>query len=292
MEQKRINRTTLERLGAEPWFISEAGIQQAKAILESTEIQAPAMGIREAFPHDDKGPLETLWGDIIERPGMLDGVDIFTVPIRGVMVKGGGFVDMLLGYTTHEFIEAGIREGLASEAESILLLIDSPGGTALGTPELASLISQVNEEKPVYSFSDSLVASAAEYATAGASMAFGTPSSIRGSIGAAQIHVSYAGMLEQSGINVDVIRSGENKMAGNEFEDLTDNQRALKQENIDSMAEEFKDWMRIHRGERAEDPGALEARMDGRTFPAREARELGIIDEIVPNLTAVIDAIS
>ena len=84
-------------------------------------------------------------------------------------------------------------------------------------------------------------------------------------------------LLKKLGIEVDIIKSSQNKAMGNGYENMTDEQRAIYQSIVDEMYEQFVSVVAEGRGMSKERVRLLG---DGRVYTASQALENGLIDRI------------
>tara|TARA_R110000782_G_scaffold52263_2_gene112111 strand:+ start:2912 stop:3751 length:840 start_codon:yes stop_codon:yes gene_type:complete len=271
----------LAKHGGGSWMISEQGLANMKARLDCVDFDSISL---EAL--DEFGPEYDYMGNELARPGFLKESSVFMVPINGPLIKGADNFDKVMGAIGHDDVRQFIQAGIDADADTILLNINSPGGTVLGTPELADFISSVAADRQVALYTETMVASAAEYIGAAASVHIATPSAVRGSIGVIMTHVSFQEMMEKEGVKVDLITSGEHKGAGHPYKNLTEEQRELFQAEVDILAGTFKDHMRINR------PGIKEEAMQGQTFTGAAAQASGFTDIVVGSFAEAVEIVS
>ncbi len=164
------------------------------------------------------------------------------------------------------------------EIGSIMLLIDSPGGTVMGTPETAAAVRAAAEAKPVIAFADGLAASAAYYIGSQATEFVATASADVGSIGVLAVHQSYAKMLDRAGIETTVIRSVDYKGEGNPYEPLSPDALAFRQQQADEAHTAFV--QAVAAGRKVSEKRVREDFGKGRALSAQQAAEVGMIDRI------------
>jgi protease-4 len=170
---------------------------------------------------------------------------------------------------------------------AILLNINSPGGDVATSQELYREILRLREEsgKTVVAYMSSVGASGAYYVACAADRIVSSPGSIVGSIGVIGEWLNYGELLEWALISDVVFKTGEFKDTGNPLRDLTPAEIAYFQALIDDMFEQFVDAVAEGRRLPVEDVRAF---ADGRVFTGRQARDLGMVDEI-GNLQDAID---
>lgn len=176
-----------------------------------------------------------------------------------------------------------------AEVETIVLHVDSPGGTTTGLQELATAIREAGRRKRVIAVVDQLAASAAYYLASQADLILATPSGQVGSIGAFVLHVDISAALARQGVTPTLIYAGRFKTEGNPFEPLTDAARNHTQGALDRTYGEFLAAVAHGRGKT---PAVVRAKFgEGRLVHAAEAFGLGMVDRIMPTPAAAFQLI-
>ncbi|WP_374349171.1 S49 family peptidase [Chitinimonas sp.] len=161
---------------------------------------------------------------------------IAVLPLYGVITQRSSMVDDVCGPTgtsTQAFL-AAFRDAMEDETVGTIIIdIDSPGGSVYGVSELASEIAQAAKSKRVVAFANSLAASAAYWIGCAAGEFYVTPGGEVGSIGVWQAHEDWSKAMEQSGVDVTLISAGQYKVEGNPYEPLTDDAKAFLQSRVD-----------------------------------------------------------
>lgn len=208
---------------------------------------------------------------------------VAVIPVAGIIMQksGSSIMDMLFGGTSTEAISLQFQAALASdEVKSILLEVNSPGGTVYGVAELADEIYAARGKKPIVAAINSLGASAAYWIASAAEEVVVTPSGEVGSIGVYATHQDVSAALEQEGIKVTLISAGKYKTEGNPYEELKEPARAAIQERVDYSYQMFAGGVARNRGV------GLDAVMDGygegRVLKAEDALAEGLVDQIEP----------
>lgn len=160
----------------------------------------------------------------------------------------------------------------------ILLIVDSPGGTAAGTDDLAREVRDAAARKPVYAFIEDLGASAAYYVASQATRVFANSASAEvGSIGTLMGLYDLSGAAQQQGIRALVFATGPLKGTGFPGREISEAQQAYLQGRVDETQKSFDAAVRGGRGMSDEDLAAVRS---GAIFLADEARRLKLIDGI------------
>lgn len=197
------------------------------------------------------------------------------IPIAGPMMKARS----KYGGTSTVDTRAAVREAANDDSiTSILLLIDSPGGTAAGTDALAQDVAEANKQKPVYAHIEDTGASAAYYVACQARRLTASPASLIGSLGSMMVLNDFSKRNELQGVRTYLITSGGMKGAGTEGAEVTQEQIDYFQSIVDDSTAHFKNAVIRGRKMNAEKVNTL---FDGRVHDAAKAKELGLIDEVI-----------
>jgi signal peptide peptidase SppA len=218
-------------------------------------------------------------GDGEGSPGRLQGGALAIIPIRGVIAHRMGGMQESSGGTSAEGIGRMVRAAMADPGVSTILLdVDSPGGTVPGSQELAGELFELRGTKRIVAHVNSLAASAAYWLASQADEIVSTPSGTIGSIGVFTVHQDLSAALEKEGIKVSLISAGKFKVAGNPFEPLSDEERAVIQAKVDAAYSQFVKDVARGRGVSASD--VRTGYGEGRALTAKDAKAAGLIDRI------------
>jgi signal peptide peptidase SppA len=216
-----------------------------------------------------KAASETISGDVIEDESSQG--DIAIMSINGVLVKGATQEqEELLGWTNTDAISSEIEE-LADDPsiKCIYLCFASPGGETTGIEELARKIKFIDENvKPVFTWTEFNMCSAAYWLGAMGRVIGMTPSAIVGSIGVYMLSMDVSKQLEASGVKVNAISSGKYKLMGHEFRPLTEDEFNIMLTDVTNQHEKFKDAILSTR------PNIDKESMEGLSYEGDDALEL------------------
>ena len=213
-----------------------------------------------------------------EAYDVLDGVAV--IPLEGVIAKRMNLFMQISGGASSELVARDIRTALEDGAvHSIVLSIDSPGGTVDGTQALADVIRSARATKPVVALASGTMASAAYWIGSAAQKIYIAESTtIVGSIGVVSTHVDVSGAETQRGVRTTEIYAGRFKRINSQFAPLTETGRAVMQEQVDYTYGLFVDAVAANRGTTAERVVADMA--DGRIFIGQQAVDAGLVDGV------------
>lgn len=175
----------------------------------------------------------------VDQPRAPKGVAV--IPLRGVITPRASLVSMLFGGGGGlEGFRSDLRAALADdEVGSILVDIDSPGGSTSLLTETAAEIRAASRKKPVVAVANTMAASAAYWLGSQADELVVTPSGEVGSIGVFAMHENYQGFNEKLGVDPTYISAGAFKTEGNPDEPLSDDGRAYFQQTINEFYDQF-----------------------------------------------------
>jgi signal peptide peptidase SppA len=169
----------------------------------------------------------------------------------------------------HLFKKAEVNPNI----NSILLVIDSPGGTVDGTVDLASIVA--NHKKPVVALVDGMMASAAYWIGSAADhIMAGNKTADIGSIGTMMSFVDVQPYWEKQGVKFHYVYADASKDKNKDFHDLQEGKYDLIKADLNKINDEFVGAVKSNR------PGVKQSALSGKMFLADEAISQGLIDAI------------
>jgi signal peptide peptidase SppA len=160
----------------------------------------------------------------------------------------------------------------------IAIVFDSPGGAVTGVSETADAVAAAARVKPVFVIVDTLCASAAYWIGSQCTELIALGSGDVGSVGVWTMHIDQSKALENAGLKVSLIHSGEKKIAANSFEPLAAEDRAWIQQQTDVIYSEFV--RAVARGRKVSAGTVREKFGKGRLLRAGDAAKLGMVDRL------------
>ncbi|PKM82292.1 MAG: signal peptide peptidase SppA, partial [Firmicutes bacterium HGW-Firmicutes-13] len=153
-----------------------------------------------------------------------------------------------------------------------------PGGSAAASQEINSEIKKLREEGKVVvvSMAD-VAASGGYYIAAAADKILANPGTTTGSIGVIMQVTNLEELYEKIGMEIETIKSGEQKDIGNPARPMTEEERSILQSISNDIYDQFVDA--VAEGRNLSRERVLEL-ADGRIFTGRQAFELDLIDEL------------
>lgn len=197
------------------------------------------------------------------------------IHVNDVLAQGTTPIDRMLGMTDYEELKSELNQAARLEGvKAAVLVISSPGGSAIGAPETAQAVADTVKSKPVVSYISDIGASAAYYVASASSAIIAQSSGMVGSIGTKIQFLDFAKMAEAQGITPHIItpKSADLKATGNNMRAPTEAELAYLQEHVESINTEFTGWVQKHR------PNVTGEQMRGQVFTGSQAAQNGLAD--------------
>ncbi len=204
---------------------------------------------------------------------------IAVLPLFGAMAQRANMLmDISGGTSTEMFGKEFLRAVESPQVGTIVIDVDSPGGTIAGTMELADLIFEARGVKPIIAMVNSMAASAAFWVISQVDEIVMTPSGMVGAIGVFTRVPNPPEKVAEGEPTVEVIRAGRLKAEEGPEIPLSDDGRAMIQAFVD---EHFNAMVAtIARGRDVTSRIVTTDFGDGSILAAEAARRVGMIDSI------------
>ena len=204
---------------------------------------------------------------------------IAIVYVDGMIVGGRGQVGL---FTEGGGTDALIRQlHTARDDESvkaIILRINSPGGTVPASQEVGEELKKIRATgKPVITSMADMAASGGYWLAACTDKIYANPSTITGSLGVYMPYSNWEELYKKIGVSQEKIKSGPHKDILSPDRQLTEEERAIIQVMVDDMYNQFVEV--IAEG-RHLDLAKVRELADGRIYTGRQAKEVGLVDEL------------
>ena len=161
------------------------------------------------------------------------------------------------------------------DVRSLLVRVNSPGGSVVGSDEIYHALQNV--DKPVVVLMQEVAASGGYYVSMGADHIVVNANSLVGSIGVIGQFPDAEGLLDKVGLKVTTIKSGKSKDLGNPFRAMTPEEQAIFQDIVDETYDRFVEIVAEGRDMPIDQVREL---ADGRIYTGERAVELGLADAI------------
>jgi protease-4 len=170
-----------------------------------------------------------------------------------------------------------------SGAEAVIIAINSPGGTVVGSEALYDGIRRLAEKKPTVAVVEGIAASGAYIAALGTDRIFAPRTAIVGSVGVIFQYPNFYELLKHVGVSVEEIKSSPLKASPSGYEPTSPEAKAAIKGLVDDTYGWFKNLVRERR---SLDDAKLALVSDGRIFSAAQAMPINLVDQIGDERTA------
>lgn len=219
---------------AEPWAITQEGLQRVLAVVSRGHAYPEALEARAGARLDNTRAVT-----------VLDGVAM--IPVHGPLVTRASFFDAISGATSYADIIRDITTaGESPEVRGIVLRLASPGGMAHGCWELGRAIRAADARKPIVAYVEGDACSAAYWTAAACRQIVIAESAILGCLGVQMAHFDESAYLERQGFREIVITSSQTPLKNRPPTD--EDGYALWQRTADDLAGLFLSEVAALRG--------------------------------------------
>ena len=161
--------------------------------------------------------------------------------------------------------------------KSVLVKINSPGGTVVGSESLYVAIKSLSQKKPVISLMGEIATSGGYIVALASNYILARQNTLTGSIGVIVENQNFSELSQKIGVRIDTTKSGKIKGGQNPISPLD----PLVKINNQKLVNYSFDWfISIIKKNRDINQSVLELVSDGRTLTGGMAMDLGLIDGI------------
>jgi len=167
--------------------------------------------------------------------------------------------------------------GKSTTAKALIVRIDSPGGTTVGSEAIYEALRDVSKAKPVVAVMDTVAASGGYITAVAADRIVARGNTITGSIGVIFQWAEVSKLMDTLGIRFEEIKSGELKAEPSPFKPITEKAREVS----NAMVQDAFAWFTNLVAERRQLPiERVRILADGRVYTGRQALTEKLIDDI------------
>ena len=248
-----------------PWLITEPAFRDLEAKSRNPDYIRMEMGFCDQFllSQNDYPPYD-VYGSV------------------AVITCHGGFTKRSSWWSyrfTGDRVHFAITHAIQNPSiTSIVLDIDSPGGTVSGTKELADFIFAARSDKRIIAIANDMACSSALWIGSSASEFVTTDSAFVGSLGVLWARMDWTKMNDKIGIKVHLFGSGEAKTWGWPDTEMSDSEKADKLATIETLANQFIEGMARNRGVTPAEARSQWA--SARTWIGQDAVSVGLCDRV------------
>lgn len=202
--------------------------------------------------------------------------NVAVIAVEGIIGKRLGWMSLMCGGCDLDVVSRALAAASAdTNVSSILLDLNTPGGTGIGLPEISTQIAAIRQSKPVKAFTDYQACSAGYWLAAQCDEIYCTPSAIVGSIGAYLACVDESRAYEQAGLERLVFNGdAKYKAMGTPGKQWTPEEKAFMQARSVKATASIRAAAQLNRTLAEED-------MQGQVFDGQDALAKHLVDGLV-----------
>jgi len=213
------------------------------------------------------------WGRVRSRPRLA------VVPVAGILSEGEGIPPRPgPAVAGAETLLSGLRAARDDRrCPAVLLYVNSPGGSALGSERVADEVQRLSQRKPVLAYTDRVAASGGYLVSLPARELWAGPHAVVGSIGVFAGKFDVSALLERLGIQRTAYTRGAHAGLGTLSRAMTEAERGALEREVEEMYRRFVDRVA---SSRKLDRAAVLERAEGRVFTAGRALAERLVDRL------------
>ena len=196
---------------------------------------------------------------------LVGGSGVGLVEVKGLIIDSQEIVRELNDFRKDDNVKA------------VVLRIDSPGGVVGPSQEIFAEVKKLAARKKVVVSMGSIAASGGYYIAAPASLILANPGTITGSIGVLMRFSNMEGLMGKIGMKSFTLKTGKFKDVGSPVRPMTDQDKAMLQNVIDSTHGQFVKAVAEGRKLPIADVRAI---ADGRIFTGEQAMAHKLVDRL------------
>jgi protease IV len=211
------------------------------------------------------------------------------IPLRGIIRSGkSGAFPGAGRFCGSDSLAAALERGRRDpKLKSLLLYIDSRGGSAPASELMWREICRAAKEKPVIAYVDSVAASGGYYAACGAGRILVAPLSIVGSIGVFFGRFDVSEALGRIGLHRELLVRGDNAGLVWPTRPLVASERAAAEAMVEGI---YKDFVGVVAQGRKRTPAEILPLAGGRIYTGKAAQAVGLVDGVSTFVQALAEA--
>jgi protease IV len=202
------------------------------------------------------------------------GNSVAIIPIQGEISYGQA--NLLGGEITNpDTVKEELKKAEEdSTIRSILLEVNSPGGTPVASEEIMEAVKEC--KKPVIVWVSDVGASGAYLASSSADKIIASPSSQVGSIGVLMDFTDLSQLYQNIGVNRYAITGGKYKDMGADYRNLTPEERNMLQGMVN---EDYDYFISLVAENRKLDRNYVRSIAEGKVYTGKQAKNIKLVDE-------------
>ena len=211
--------------------------------------------------------------------GLNRGPRIAVLYAAGIITSGESSYDSPQGEVVgSDTIIRYLRKARADDSiRAIVLRVDSPGGSAIASDVIWREVELTRAVKPVIASMSDVAASGGYYIAMPAHKIVAEPATLTGSIGVVMVKFVIDGTLKKLGMNMEGVSSGRYADLYSPIRPFSPEERAKIQEQMQATYDAFVEKAAAGRNTT---PEKIDAIAQGRVWTGRQAKDIGLVDEL------------
>ncbi len=207
------------------------------------------------------------------------GKRIAVLVLEGSIVDGISRFDPLSGQAIGAESYLPTVERLAKDRriKGVIFRINSPGGSAIASEEIAEALKRLGEKKPLVVSMSEVAGSGGYWIATPGERLFAEQTTLTGSIGVISMAVSAPALLAKLGITESTLRRGEHADLASPLRRLRAEERRMLESEVDRLYRAFVEKVAACRKRPVEE---IDKIAEGRVWAGGDACALGLVDEI------------
>ena len=202
--------------------------------------------------------------------------NVALIPIHGVILGSEDSESFFESATSSlDAVELIEKAGKNSNIKAIILEINSPGGSAVASEEIANAVRKTN--KTTVAWIREVGASGAYWVASSSDYVVASPASITGSIGVIGSYLEFEGLLERYNVTYRRLVSGKYKDIGSPYKEMTSEENEIFQQALDEIRDYFASEVAKNRKLNKKEVDKIAT---GLFYLGAQAKELGLVDEL------------
>ena len=206
--------------------------------------------------------------------GLNRGPRIAVIYAVGMITSGASNGQVLGSDTMVEYLRTARAD---SSIRAIVIRIDSPGGSAVASDVIWREIMLTRDRKPVIASMSDVAASGGYYIAMPAHAIVAQPGTLTGSIGVVLLRFVIDGTLDKLGLNMETVKQGKYADLFSPVRPFTPDERKKVGELMQATYDAFVEKAAAGRNTT---PERIDAIAQGRVWTGKQAKELGLVDEL------------
>jgi protease IV len=193
------------------------------------------------------------------------GAHVARLEVSGIITGNERQLQLIRDLTTEDDVKA------------MIVRIDSPGGTTVGSEALYEELRKFAAKKPLVAVMDSVAASGGYITAIAADRIYARGNTITGSIGVIFSYPDVSQLLNTVGVKMEEVKSGELKAEPSGTHPVPEKAKIVMQEMVNDGFTWFKGLVADRR---KLDSATVDRLADGRVYSGRQALTVKLIDEL------------